>query len=192
MPAVLHLTPQEVDTDEKRSKYSVAVVGCGHKGIFYANAFAEAGFKVICTDADASVVKKVAKGKTSFASPEAEAKLKSHINAEKINVMSELKKAVSQSDFIVLAITAKVDEQKKNDYTGLVNTCKQIGPALRQGVLVIYGGVAGLGFTEGTIKELLENTSGLKAGQDFGFSVQSAPSHQCADGKFGIDGCRQR
>ncbi len=170
MPPILQLNPEDVDIDEKRSKYSVAVVGCGHKGVFYANAFADAGFKVICTDADASVVKKVAKGKTPFESRDAEAKLKKHIMEEKIDVTSELKKAVAQSDIVVIAITAKMDEQKKTDSAGLVNTCKQVGAALHQGALVIYGGVAGVGFTEGTIKETLENTSGLKAGQDFGLA----------------------
>ena len=35
-------------------------------------------------------------------------------------------------------------------------------------MLVIYGDVAGLGFTEGIMKETLENTSGLKVGRDFG------------------------
>ena len=170
MPPVLHLNPQDVDTDEKRSKYSVAVVGCGHKGIFYATTFADVGFRVICTDANASIIKKLATGKTGFAIPETEAKLKRHITSEKICFVSELKKAVSQSDIIVIAITATVDEQKKGDYTGLVNTCKQVGAALHQGTLVVYGGIAGIGFTEGTIKELLENTSGLKAGQDFGLA----------------------
>jgi nucleotide sugar dehydrogenase len=159
-----------VDTHEKRSKFSVAVVGCGHKGIFFANAFADAGFNVICTDADASVVKKVARGKTAFGMPEAETKLKGHISAEKIDVTTELKRAVAKSDVIVIAITAKVDDQKKNDFTGLVNTCKQVGASLRQGTVVIYGGLASLGFMEGTIKELLENTSGLKAGRDFGLA----------------------
>ena len=170
MPTILHLKPIEVDTDAKRSKYSVAIVGCGHKGIFYANAFADAGFNVVCTDADATVVKKVAKGKTAFANPAAEAKLKKHIANEKINVTGELKKAVSQSDIVVVAINAKVNQQKKNDYTGLLNACKHVGAALHQEVLVVYGGVAGLGFVEGTLKELLENTSALKAGMDFGLA----------------------
>lgn len=167
MPPVLHLTPQEVDTPEKRQKFRVAVVGCGRKGIFYSNAFADAGFNVICTDADASVVKKVAKGKTAFGMPEVEAKLKKHIANEKIDVTGELKKAVAQSDIIVVAITAKANDQKKNDFASLVNTCKQIGAALHQGTLVIYGGIAGLDFMEGTLKELLENTSGFKVGADF-------------------------
>lgn len=170
MPTILNLKPEEVDSNEKRSKYTVGVIGCGQKGIFYANAFADGGFRVICTDADASVVKKVAKGKTPFSEPEVEAKLKSHINKDQISVSSELRKAVSQSDIVIIAITAKVDEQKKTDYSALVNTCKQVGAALHQGVLIIYGGIAGFGFTEGTIKETLENTSGLKSGQDFGLA----------------------
>jgi len=170
MPPTLHITPQEVDTAEKRSQYTVGVVGCGHKGIFYANAFADAGFKVICTDANASVVKKLTKGKTSCAMPQAETILKSHINAEKIDTVSELRKAVEQCDIIVIAITAKIDEQKKNDDNGLECTCKQIGAVLRHGTVVIYGGVASFGFIERTVKEVLENTSGLKVGQDWGLA----------------------
>ncbi len=170
MPPVLHITPPEVDTHEKRSKFRVAVVGCGNRGISYSNAFADAGFSVICTDSDASVVKRVAKGKTAFGMPEIEAKLKTHIAAERIDVTSDLKKAVALSDVIIIAITARLDEQKKSDYTGLINICKQIGATLHPGVLVVYGGIAGLGFMEGTIKALLEDTSGLKAGVDFGLA----------------------
>lgn len=170
MPPILHLKPADVDTNAKRSKYSIAVVGCGHKGIFYANAFADAGFKVFCTDADASVLKKISKGKTAFAIVETEAKLRSHINSEKISVISELKKAVSQSDVIVVAITSKVDEKRKNDYKGLLSTCKQVGANLHEGALVLYAGIASLGFTEGTIKEVLEDTSGLKVGHNFGLA----------------------
>jgi nucleotide sugar dehydrogenase len=170
VPPVLHLNPIEVDTSKKRSEYRVAVVGCGHKGIFFANAFAEAGFNVVCTDADASVVKKLAKGKTAFANPAADAKLRNHVVAEKINVTGDHKKAVSQSDIVIVAINTKVDEQKKTDYNGLLGTCKQVGAALRQGALVVYCGISSLGFMESTMKELLENTSGLKAGSNFGLA----------------------
>lgn len=170
MPPVLNLKPDEVDSEQKRRQFSVAVVGCGHKGIFLANAYADAGYTVVCTDANASVVKKAAKGKTAFTNPTAQAKLKTHIATEKINVTSELKKAVAQSDIIVVAITPKMDNQKKNDYTALINTCKQVGTALHADGLVVYSGVAGLGFMEGTVRELLENTSGLKAGKDFGLA----------------------
>jgi UDP-N-acetyl-D-mannosaminuronic acid dehydrogenase len=170
MPTVLNLKPEEVNSNEKRSKYTVSVVGCGQKGILYANAFAEAGFTVICTDADASVAKKVAKGKTSNAQSQVEVKLKNYVNNGQISVSNERKNAVSQSDIIIIAVSAKVDEQKKTDYSQIVSACKQVGSALHQGTLVVYGGIAGFGFIEGAMKQTLEDTSGLKVGQDFGLA----------------------
>jgi len=175
MPNVLNVKSNEIDTNEKRSKYVVSVAGCGRKGILYAYAFAGAGFKVICSDADASVVKKLARGKTPLREQEIERRIKSLINAGQLSVTSELKKAVSQSDVIIITVPAKVDDKKKIDSSEALNTLKQVGAALHSGVLVIYGEVAGLGFIEGTVKEILENTSGLKTGQDFGLAY--SPIH---------------
>lgn len=170
MPLLLNITAQDLDSSEKRAKYVVGIVGLGQKGVFYANTFAQAGYKVLCTDADASVIKKAAKGKTVFCEPEAEAKLKSNITKGQISVNNDLKKTVALSDIVIIAFTAQVDAQTKADISHTVNACKQVGSALRQGTLVIYGGIASLGFTESTIKETLEDTSGFKAGKDFGLA----------------------
>jgi nucleotide sugar dehydrogenase len=170
MSAVLHLNPEEIDTIEKRGKYTISVIGCGQKGILYAIAFAEAGFKVICTDADQSLVRRLAKGKTLFSEREVESKLKSFTRTGQLSTTSELKNAVSQSDIIIMTITAKIDDKKNPDYSEAESSCKQAGATLRRGALVIYGGIAGFGFTEGIIKETLENTSGLRVGEDFGLA----------------------
>jgi nucleotide sugar dehydrogenase len=168
MSAALHLKTEEIDTKEKRGKYTVSVIGCGQKGVFYAIAFADAGFKVVCTDADQSLVKDLTKGKTQFPEREIESKLKSLVRSGQLRATNELKKAVSQSDIVVMTLTAKIDDKKHPDYSEVESSCKQVGAALCQGLLFIYGGIAGLGFTEGVIKETLENTSGLKVGADFG------------------------
>jgi UDPglucose 6-dehydrogenase len=120
MPPVLHIKPQEVESSEKRSKYTVCVVGCGHKGIFYANAFAQAGYQVTCTDANPNVTKKVTKGKTASSKPQEEAQLKGHLNTGQISVSSDRKQAVSQGDIIVIAIGVRLDGQKKIDYSPIV------------------------------------------------------------------------
>jgi UDP-N-acetyl-D-mannosaminuronic acid dehydrogenase len=183
MPAVLHLKPEEIDTSEKRGKYTVSVIGCGQKGFLYASAFAEAGFKVICTDADQTLVKNLSKGKAPFSNRETESKLKSFLRGGKLSVTSKLKNAVSQSDIIVMTLAAKIDDKKHSDYSEVENTCKQVGVALHQGALFIYGGIAGLGFTEGVVKETLENTSGLKVGEDFGLvysPIQFLDQQPCA------------
>jgi len=168
MPTVLHLKTEEIDTNEKRGKYTVSVIGCGQKGVLYAMAFAEAGFRVICIDADQSLVKRLSKGKTFFFEREIESKLKSFMRRRQLSATSELKSAVSQSDIIIMTLTAKNDGKEHPDYSEIESSCKQVGVALRRGSLVIYGGIAGLGFTEGVIKETLENTSGYRAGEDFG------------------------
>jgi nucleotide sugar dehydrogenase len=67
-----------------------------------------------------------------------------------------------------MTLTAKIDGKKNPDYSEVESTCKQVGTALSRGALFIYGGIAGLGFTEGIVKETLENTSGLRVGEDFG------------------------
>ena len=168
MPTVLHLKPEEIDTTEKRGKYTVSVVGCGQKGVLYATAFAEAGFKVICTDADQSLVKRLAKGKTPFSEREMESKLKNLMRTGQLSATNELKSAISRSDIIIMTIATKIDDKKGADYSEVESSCKQAGTGLRRGALFIYGDIAGFGFTEGVIKESLENTSGLKAGEDFG------------------------
>jgi nucleotide sugar dehydrogenase len=183
MPTILHLKPEEIDTNEKRGKYTVSVIGCEQKGVLYAIAFAEAGFKIICTDADQTLVKSLAKGKNPFSDRETESKLKSFLRRGQLSVTSELKNAVSQSDIIIMTLTAKIDDKKHPDYSEVENTCKQAGAALRQGALFIYGGVAGVGFTEGVIKETLENTSGLRMGEDFGLvynPIQFLDQQLCA------------
>jgi len=170
MPAVLRSKPEEIDAVEKRGKYTVSVIGCGEKGVLYAVAFAEAGYKVICADADQSLVRRLARGKTSFSERDVEVKLKSLVRTGQLSTSSDIKNSVSQSDIVIIAVTAKIDAKKNPVYSEVENSCKQVGAALHQGALVIYGGIAGFGFTEGTIKETLENTSGLKAGEDFGLA----------------------
>ncbi len=167
MPNILTLKPEDIDTLEKRSKYSVSILGCGRKGIIYANSFAEAGYKVTCLDADPNMVKKLAKGKTVFGEQELEKKTKSLINAGQLCVSGELKENVSRSDVVIVTVPAKVDVKKKIDNSEALGISKQVGAALHAGVLVMYGEVAALGFVEGAFKETLENTSGLKVGQDF-------------------------
>ncbi len=168
MPVILRVKPEEIDTIEKRGKYTVNVVGCRQLGILYITAFAEAGYKVICTDADQSLVKSLAKGKTPFAEREVESKLRRFARKGQLSATSDLKSAVSQSDIIIITITAKIDGEKSPDYSEAESSCRQIGAALRRDTLIIYVGIAGFGFTEGVIKETLENASGFRVSEDFG------------------------
>ncbi len=180
MPDALHLKTEEVDTPEKRGKYTLSVVGCGQQGILIAMAFAGAGFKVICTDADQSVVKRLSKGNVRLADRDLELKLKGFFRAGQLMASSDLKNTVNQSDIIIIKVNPKIDAKKNPAYSEVESICKQIGESLHKGTLVFYGGIAGFGLTDGTVKETLENTSGLKVGEDFGLAyspVQYSAEH---------------
>lgn len=168
MVAILRIKPKDIDTKEKRGNYTVCVIGCKEKGILYAISFIKAGFKVICTDPDLTLVNHLSRGKTIFFDREIETKLKIFLKRRLLSVTSELQNAVSESNIIVMALATKIDSKKQPDYSEVESVCKQVGKSLNRGALFIFGGNAGLGFTEGVVKETLENTSGLRVGEDFG------------------------
>jgi UDP-N-acetyl-D-mannosaminuronic acid dehydrogenase len=185
LPTLLDLKAEEVDTLEKRGKYTISVVGCKQRGIFYVIAFVEVGFKVTCIDADQSVIKRLSRGNTLLGNREIESKLKSAVKNGQLTVTSEFKNTISHSDIIILTISPKIDSKKNPDYSETQSTCKLIGATLSRGSLVVYGGVAGFGFTEGVVKETLENTSGLKVGEDFGLAYNPIQDAMVPGAKLG-------
>ncbi len=172
--SILYAEPEDVDTAEKRGKYIVSIIGCGQAGVLHACLFADVGFKVICVDADQAIVNLLAKGKTSFLRQEIESKLKTHVKIGHLNATSDIKGAVSQSDVIAITIPMKIDVNKKINYSNMENACKCVGSSIRRGSLVILMSTVGFGFTEGVVKEILENTSGFKVG-DFGLAYCPIP-----------------
>ncbi|MGE5637375.1 MAG: hypothetical protein ACM3WQ_01605, partial [Chloroflexota bacterium] len=155
MPSVLHLKSQEIDTVEKRGNYNVCIVGCRQIGLIYAIMFLELGFKVTCVDADQSLVRNLVKGKTGFIDRELETKLKIYVNSGSLTVTSDLRASIAQADVIILSITMKIDEKKSFDTSEIETVLKQIGQVMNQGKLILYTGVAELGFMEGVVKERL-------------------------------------
>jgi UDP-N-acetyl-D-mannosaminuronic acid dehydrogenase len=168
-PSVLNIKPEEIDNVEKRGKYTVSIVGCGRTGVLHACLLAEAGFKVVCVDADRTIADSLARGKAPFLNREIELKLKNHVKTGRLISTIDVG-AVSKSDVIAITVSVTVDEKKSADYSDIENTCKQVGSALRYGSLVIVMSTTGLGVSEGLIREILENTSGFKVGTDFGLA----------------------
>jgi len=168
--SILYIKPEEIDTVEKRGKYTVSVVGCGQIGVLHACLFAEAGFKVKCVDADQTIVNGIIRGKMPLLKREIELKLKNYVKTGLLNATTDVRTAVSQSDIIAITIPVEIDEKKKANYSNLENICRHVGSGLQHGSLVIVMSITGVGVTQGMIKEILENTSGFKVGVDFGLA----------------------
>jgi nucleotide sugar dehydrogenase len=172
---IMNVKPEDLDTPEKRGKYTVCILGCGQVGVHHAALFAEAGFKVVCFDADQIVVNNLAKGRPSFSGSETEGKIKEQVRKGRLTATNDIKKALSQSDIIVLTVPVRIDGRKKPDYSNVEAVCKRIGSGLRPGSLIIFLKLGGIGIVEGTIREALENSSGFKVGTDLGLAY--SPFH---------------
>jgi UDP-N-acetyl-D-mannosaminuronic acid dehydrogenase len=168
-PLIL-LKPEDLNTPAKREKYTVCIVGCGQVGILHAALFAEAGFKVVCFDSDQTVVSSLIKGKTPFLGDEIRSQMKSQVRNKQITATNDIKGAISSSNVIVVTIPVKIDSKKQVDYSTVESMFKKIGQSLAIGSLVVVIRMTGLGVVEGTIKEALENASGLKMEKDFGLA----------------------
>lgn len=169
----------DIDTPEKRGKYTVSVIGCGKIGLPTACLFAEAGFKTVGVDFNPYIISLIKKGKAPFAEQELSKLIKKHAKRERLTVTNKVKEAVSKSDVIIFAVSTPIDQKKKPDYSHMEKACKEMGMGLRSGSLVIVESTVGPGVTETFFKESLEKASGLRAETDFGlaYSPVSALSH---------------
>jgi len=168
--SILHIKPEEIDSVEKRGKYRVGIIGCGRNGIFHACLFAEAGFNIICADANRALVNHLTKGKSPFQKRKVEPLLKKHLKNGCLKATNDVKTAVAESDIVLLTTRAKIDRKKKVTYLDLENACKQVGSTIQRGSLVIVMSAIGPITAETLVRETLENTSGFRAGIDFGLA----------------------
>jgi len=173
----------DIDTIEKRGKYTVSVLGCGRTGLSTACLFASAGFKVIGVDSNPYIINLIKRGKIPSGDPKLADLVKKHVREGRIKATNQAKEAASTSDIIILAVLPSLDHKKKTDFSNVENACKEMGMGLRSGSLIIVESTSGLGVTETLVQETVEKSSGLRAGTDFGLaytpiSVLSQPTLQ--------------
>jgi nucleotide sugar dehydrogenase len=180
----MKLEAKDLDTAEKRGKYTVCVIGCGRIGLPTACTFAETGFQVIGADADPGVVSALRKGRASVVETGLGVLVKKYVKAGRLKATGDAIKAVSQSDIVLIVVATVVDVKKKPDYSYVEKACKDVGMGLRRGTLIILASTVGPGITENLVKDTLENASGLKAGKDFGLAnspTRAAPGRILQD-----------
>ena len=86
---------------------------------------------------------------------------------------TNLRKAVSESDIIIIGIKASLDRNRKPDYSKLEKACKEVGMSLNPGSIIMFQNTMGPGMTETIVKKTLEIASGLEAGTTFGLAYFS-------------------
>ncbi len=165
----MNVRKEDIDSSEKCRNYTVSVVECGKIGVPYACLFADAGFKVIGVNTDPHMLK-LLKSQPPFLKDNARRALEKHAQEGFFTASSDIRKAASESDIIVIATQTTIDQRKKPDYSSLEKTCREVGMGLKKDSLVLFVSTTGPGIVEGPMREALEKASGLRAGTDFGLA----------------------
>jgi UDPglucose 6-dehydrogenase len=148
---------------------SVSVFGNGKLGLPLAACLASKGYQVIGVDPDQRVIKTVNEGKSPFYEPGLAELIKSvsgHLSAT-----DDYRYAVQNSEvsFIIVPTPSEPDGSFSTKYVKAA--AEQIATTLKNMNLfhlVVLTSTVLPGDTEGVVKQVLENLSGKKCGEDFG------------------------
>src|SRR2546421_7921466 len=158
---------------------TVAVVGLGKIGLPLAVQYARHGRRVIGCDSNPEVVETINAGKSHVhEEPEIAAEVARLVESGFLCATGRTTDAVRYADVVVVIVPVVVDARHKVNFEGIDVATRTIGVGLQPGTLVIYETTLPVGTTSARLREILEHTSNLQAGQDvfLSFSPQSASS----------------
>jgi nucleotide sugar dehydrogenase len=147
---------------------NICVIGLGKIGLPLAVHFAKMGNSVIGSDINKSTVDLVNSGNEPFPEEEnLQQFLDEVIRSNKLSATTDNVDAVSKSDIVVVVVPLFVDANANPDFKAMDSVTRDIGKALRKGMLVSYETTLPIGTTRERFLPVLEELSGLKAGIDF-------------------------
>ncbi len=149
----------------RSSHYDVAVIGAGYVGMPHARTFAEAGKRVALVDLVQDVVDAINRGQSHIHDVPSDV-LEPLVADGRISATTDFS-VVADSDAVVIAVPTPLSRQREPDVSYIQRAARDVAPHLREGHLVVLESTTYPGTTRDILRPLLEEGSGLKAGQDF-------------------------
>ena len=147
---------------------TVAVVGLGKIGLPLAVQYAQRGKRVIGCDVNPQVVETINAGQSHvLEEPELATELPRLVREGLLSATTSTTEAISRADVVVVIVPVMIDAKLEVNFHSIDAATAAIGAGLRPGTLVIYESTLPVGTTSCRLAQMLERSSGLKAGQDF-------------------------
>ena len=159
---------QNQTRNASRSPSTVAVVGMGKIGLPLAIQFAQHGRRVIGCDVNPQVVAMLNSGQSHVQEePELAVAVASAVASGALSATLNTTEAVRQAGIVVVIVPVVIDANHEVNFQAIDAATTAIGEGLQPGTLVIYETTLPVGTTSVRLRELLERTAKLRAGQDF-------------------------
>jgi UDPglucose 6-dehydrogenase/GDP-mannose 6-dehydrogenase len=150
----------------------VSIVGTGYVGLVTGVCLAETGHDVICVDNDPAKVEQISGGVPTIHEEGLEPMLKHHIGTS-LGVTADLEKAVHDTEITLIAVGTPFDG-REIDLQYIEAVADGIGTALagKDGYhVVVVKSTVVPGTTDGVVCRILQESSGKRAGDDFGVGM---------------------
>jgi UDP-N-acetyl-D-glucosamine/UDP-N-acetyl-D-galactosamine dehydrogenase len=138
----------------------IAVIGLGYVGLPVALSFAEK-FKTIGFDIKQKRIDELRAGHDATEEVTTEA-----LRSSSIRLTADPKE-LAQATFVIVAVPTPIDRNNRPDLGPLIAASRTVGAHLGRGAVVVYESTVYPGVTEEVCGPVLEEVSGLRAGQDF-------------------------
>jgi len=150
----------------------VCVVGIGRIGLPTALSFAKAGLQTIGMDINEQLVNSLNQGNFPLKDePGYEDIFNNVIKNGNFSATTDINKAVSGSDLILLSLPTPMSEKNIPNYSVLESVCKQLGDILQPNSLIVVESTIEPGFIENNLINILEGTNRLHVGKNFTIGV---------------------
>ena len=156
----------------RNHELTCGVVGLGYVGLPLAVEKAKAGFKTIGFDVQSAKVDMVNAGK-NYIGDVVDKDLAELVKAGKLTATTDFS-FVKDVDFIAICVPTPLDAHQQPDISYVKSSAEAIAKHLTKDTIVVLESTTYPGTTEGLLKPILEDGSGLKCGEDFflGFSPE--------------------
>lgn len=170
MPAgVFGRSDAEIDFLVRGQRSGIAVVGFGYIGTVIGAVLADRGWPVTGIDVRQSVVDEINLGKTTVAEPGLSELVSHNVRVGRLRATTDFG-AVAENDFVIVNVGTPLGPDYEPVVEDIEAAARAVGEHLLPGHVVILKSTVPPDTTESLVRPILEETSGLLAGVDFGLA----------------------
>ncbi|MBS7642743.1 MAG: hypothetical protein QW374_02850 [Candidatus Bathyarchaeia archaeon] len=167
MSGILTHHPKDIPERLRSGGFKIAVVGYGGSETPLAYAYGRIGAHVSIVDIDVCstemFIKMIAGSRYALA-------ISRLVRSGGLRIASNRIEAIAEADIIDIFAPVALSGLGRPDYSILHRLSEEVGRGLSEGKLVISSTITPPGITEDVIADVLEKSSGLKAGYNFGLA----------------------
>lgn len=146
-------------------KPDLVVVGMGYVGLPLALQFARSGVAVLGLDTDSAKVEDITAGRSYLKNVESAA-IAELTTSGRLAATSNFAR-ISEAESVIICVPTPLNRNREPDISYILQTGRAIAPYLSEGSLVVLESTTYPGTTDGDLRLVLEEGSGLRAGIDF-------------------------